>query len=126
MTMEKNDEYMLFIIKGKDSYDKYLKKHVEENYKGKYKYVLMKDLEKDEFKDKSVYRYTFTNEISSYRRDATAAYGTAGNLAVSSQFYIYDRLEGKNYSPGIASGLFSANMRGCIRGIEKERSKNSK
>ncbi|MCB9335513.1 MAG: hypothetical protein H6586_05150 [Flavobacteriales bacterium] len=130
----KEETIMIFIIKDRKSYDKYLKKNVEENYGGKYVYLLKEDLENKKYQDKNLYRYvmdyeTHSSNMTTYNPGNSLNNANNGFQSTSVTGYsysIYDRKEDKEYPSNVSSGLFGKLIKGYVINLEAERQKNSK
>ncbi|MTI31418.1 hypothetical protein [Xanthovirga aplysinae] len=112
----KEETILLCVVEGKRSYDKYLKKHVSNEYHGKYEFILRKDLDSDKFKDTSQYRYVFD-----YDRGSSF---TGGIAATNASYFIFDRKEDVKYISPLTSSFFSRLIQGYMINLEKERLKN--
>ena len=55
----KDETTLLVMLKGRKSYDKYLKKYVENIFKGKYIFVEAKDYYSGTYLDREKFRYLF-------------------------------------------------------------------
>jgi hypothetical protein len=89
-----NEEYtLLCVIKERKSYDKYLKKGVENNYKGKYEFITEKQLRQTRYKDTETYRYVF-DYIDNYQvvEDGVPTGATFGKM-----FFVKDRVNDISY-----------------------------
>lgn len=91
-------EVLICIITDKNMYDRYVKKHVINEYHGKYKFMLYSDIGKDGTDDVSKFRYIFHG----FR---TRSKDFDGSMHTEFQYYIIDRLEEETYNcPFVANG----------------------
>jgi hypothetical protein len=108
-----------------------MKKHVLNEYHGKYEFVLSEELDSDKFKDTSKYKFVFdldkitysrtyfervpqTNVVQSKSRDYTTA-----------SYYILDRQKDIRYYSPITSSFFAKLIQSYMINLEKERLKKA-
>lgn len=125
LTVEKNaippdlgrdDTYVIGLLDERRSRDKYLIKHIEKNYKGKYVFSTEKDLTV-KYADVDAYRY-----VLKYKRiNNTVYYNTSMTDVPSSNYFIYDRKEDKIYNSGFHSGMFGKVIKAYAQNMEKQR-----
>jgi hypothetical protein len=121
---------LLCIVKGKKSYDKYMKKQVEKNYFGKYEFVLAENLKDEKYANTSVYRYIFAAHIDGkYNVDLLSPPGTLvqdriGNATYSYSYSVLDRTDLRLYGNGVSSSFFSKLIKANAIRLEKSRSAN--
>ena len=120
----KDNTTLICVIIGKKKYDKKMKKHVENEYHGKYEFVLRENLNSDEFKDTSNYRYIFDIE----KIEKTSTFYVSGrfqtrNVIVNS-LGIFDRQAGIMYKSNVTSSFSSKIIQAYMINLEKERLKN--
>lgn len=125
LTVEKNaippdlgrdDTYVIGLLDERRSRDKYLIKHIEKNYKGKYVFSTEKDLTV-KYADVDTYRY-----VLKYKRiNNTVYYNTSMTDVPSSNYFIYDRKEDKIYNSGFHSGMFGKVIKAYAQNMEKQR-----
>lgn len=121
----KDNTVLLCIIKGKKSYDKYMKKHVINEYHGKYEFVLKKDLYDDKYDDTSKYRYLLDLnkiEYSNYAYSGRDEWRT--NYVTTAAYYILDREENLTYESPMTSSFFAKIIQAYMINLEKERLKH--
>lgn len=118
----KEKTVLLCMITGKNSYDKYMKKHVTAQYHGEYEFVLPKDLEAENYKDVSKYRYVFDRDKSSYSR-YTPQKASGQTTYTTSSYFIFDRKTNKTYEFSMTSSFYAKIIQGYMIGLEKERLK---
>ncbi|WP_412984700.1 hypothetical protein [Pontimicrobium sp. IMCC45349] len=103
----KDNSTLICVLKGRNSRDKYMKKHFNENYKGKFIFVLEEDLENEEYADLDKYRYIFDYDAGS---TASAGYGASGEFktrsAPYSNYYMLDRKTDEYYYSDVKTGSF--------------------
>lgn len=125
LTVEKNaippdlgrdDTYVIGLLDERRSRDKYLIKHIEKNYKGKYVFSTEKDLTV-KYADVDTYRY-----VLKYKRiNNTVYYNNSMTDVPSSNYFIYDRKEDKIYNSGFHSGMFGKVIKAYAQNMEKQR-----
>ena len=122
----KKDEVLLCVLKGRDSRDKYMKKHISKYYKGQYEFVLQSDLSDAKYDDLSTYKYVFDyNALSSQGNYYNNASGSFENRTIpSSRYYIYDREANQYYLSNLTSGFFSKLIQAYVIKLEKVRLSN--
>jgi len=108
-------EVLLLVLKGRDSYDGYLKRAFKKNYFGSFVAITENELYSDKYSDKEKYRYTFD-----YSSDTGYSYsnGVSGNFK---KFLVFDRLELKTYQNGKHFGFFAKAMKVYAANLEKKR-----
>lgn len=118
----KKGEVMLFILAERKSFDKYLKKHVIENYFGEYEFVTAKQLGQEKYRDRDTYRYYFDHRkiTSDVYNSQTASMTTK----ISTSCFIYDRRDDKRYEPDYKSGQFANLIKAYVRNLEMVRRLN--
>lgn len=122
----KDESTLICILYGKNSIDKYVKKHVEKEYHGKYEFVNIKNIEAEKYNDTIKYRYTFdgekvTNTVSSY--NSTTGKTEERDITTHS-FFIMDNITGVTYRSPVTSDHFSRLIQAYMINLEKERMKN--
>jgi len=111
----KQKTVMLVLKAGKGNYDKFLVRDFE-GYKGEIKMIKESEKDSELYKDKVKYRYIF--------------YFTLEDRMVNDKpmslkkFYIYDRLENKNYVNKYTSSDFSMMRKVYVENLNKEIEKN--
>ncbi len=119
----KDDTYVVCVLEERESRDQYLKKYFKENYKGKYVFATMDEINSEKYGDVDVYRYAFTyNKIQHTvsdmeTNDKVASYG-------SSNYFIYDRKMKKEYNSTFHSGFFGKTIEAYTKNMEKQRLAN--
>jgi hypothetical protein len=115
----KKDQILICVLKGRSSYDNYLKRAVKKNYKGKYIFVTNLDMYVSKYDDKDIYRYYFD-----YDGGTTMTTSWSDGLSASStlkRFFIGDRLENKKYQCGAEFGFFANAMKIYMANLEVKR-----
>ncbi len=142
LTVEKNaippdlgrdDTYVIGLLDERRSRDKYLIKHIEENYKGKYVFSTEKDLTV-KYADVNIYRYVLkykriNNTVynHNFRDNLPSSFSNSNNNSNtntnvrSSNYFIYDRKEDKIYNSGFHSGMFGKVIKAYAQNMEKQR-----
>ncbi len=116
----KDNSVIVCILHGRNSYDKYLKIAVEENYKGEYLLIKSADLTSIEYSNKAKYRYVFDYGSGS---SLTTIYSNGQSVTTTyKRFFIYDRLEDKKYESGAEFTYFAKAMRVYFANLEIKRS----
>lgn len=119
----KDNSYVVCILEKRESRDKYLKKYFKENYKGKYVFATLAEVNSEKYADVNVYRYAFTyNRLQGTVRDMAtndkvASYG-------SSNYFIYDRKMDKEYNSTFHSSFFGKTIDAYTANMEKQRLAN--
>lgn len=135
MTVEKNaipadfgsgNTVLICIIKGRDSRDNYMRKHIKNIYKGKYEFVLESDLNSSKYSDKNTYRFLFDYNAGSATyvgRNNVTGRTEAMDLPTSS-YFIKDRKNDQIYHSNFSSGYFSKLIQAYVTNMEKVRLQN--
>jgi hypothetical protein len=118
----KDESYLICVLSGKNSYDKYLKKHVINEYHGKYEFVLEENLYDKKYRDSSKYRFVFNRNITSSSYGGSSAGGGQSSVPTNS-FFIIDNKEHKTYESPMTSGMFAKVIQVYMINLEKERLK---
>ena len=115
----KKETVLLCVLKGRNSYDKYLKKAVTENYKGDYLFISPYDLISDKY-PKEKYRYYFDYNMGSTR---TVRYQNShlSSSVTFKSFFVRDRLKEQSYESGEEYSNFGAAMVGYMQNLELKR-----
>ncbi|WP_203256795.1 hypothetical protein [Hyunsoonleella ulvae] len=127
----KDNSTLICVLTGKNSRDKYLKKHVEKIYKGKYVFVLSGDMpafnnKSNEYSDIEKYRYVFDfkrNYRTTFTPNPVSNRTDVGSVPLSN-YFIVDRKYNKTYNSGGESGYFSKLIEAYMINLEKQRLKN--
>ncbi|MBN8642256.1 MAG: hypothetical protein J0L86_10640 [Flavobacteriales bacterium] len=135
MTVEKNaipadfgagNTTLICVLKGRNSRDNYMRKHIKNIYKGKYEFVLESDLNSSKYSDKNTYRFLFdydAGSTSSVGHNNVTGRTEAMSLPTSS-YYIKDRKNDKIYHSNFSSGFFSKLIQAYVINMEKVRLQN--
>lgn len=118
-----DDTYVVALLEERESRDKYLRMHFEENYKGKYVFATRQELE-TKYADVNKYRYAFT-----FTRLVGSVYNTGDHSTTalpSSNYFIFDRKENKEYNSSFNSGMFGKVIQEYTKNMEKQRLANLK
>lgn len=118
-----SDHTLICVLTGRNSRDKYMKKHIENEYTGNYVFVLREELEDPLYADTDTYRYLFDYEARQSSQMVTnPRTGTMRNsFAGSSLYFIKDRKTQLVYTNRATSGYFSKLIQGYVIGIENRR-----
>lgn len=120
---------LLFITKGKRSYDKYLKRNVKKAYHGKYKFISITDLSSDSYSNLDEYPYYFDFQAKQYQSYSQneVIHGPGGGFKRSTvrKFAIHDRRTNTTYPIKMTSGYWSKLQRVYIKNMEAQRLKNT-
>jgi hypothetical protein len=108
--MKKEDFILIGILKGRNSYDKYLKSEFKK-YTGNYVLCKLEEID-SKYSDKSKYRYImdFTQ-----KRD----FGSQGTIVDT--YYIRDRKDNQQYQRNSGSSFFKLEIRSYLAAIEQAR-----
>lgn len=112
------NEVLLIVLRNRSSYDRYLKS-ASKRYLGKVKFIRSADVMQDQYKDKTVYRYLFD-----YVEGSTSIVQYSNGMQNSvtfKQFYINDRLTGKNYMSGYETAYFGKALKAYMENLELKR-----
>lgn len=117
----KEKTVFVVILRGRGSYDKYVKSAVKKYYKGEYVFVNVKkeSLNNDKFSDKNKYRYYFD-----YSDGSTVTTTFSNGQSASStykRFYVHDRLLEKRYQSGGETALFGKALKAYMGNLEIKR-----
>lgn len=122
----KNNSTLVCILQGRNSRDKYMRKHIEDNYRGKYVFLLKEELESDKYGNLDEYRYLLDYNAGSV---LNTSFNTGGNLETrnlpTSSYYIYDRKMKEHYFSGTTSGMFGKLILAYSISLESVRVANS-
>jgi hypothetical protein len=110
---------ILVIVKGRGSYDRYLKKAVKKNFKGNYVFIKSEDLDSGNYSDTSKFRYVF--DYTNGRTQTTQFSNGQTASSTWKVFYLYDRLENSNYSSGKDFSNFGLALKIYWKNIESKR-----
>lgn len=117
----KDGTYVVAVLQGRESRDKYVRKYFRENYNGKYVFSTVEELQ-TEYADVNKYRYAFT-----YSKLNDAVYDASDNSSTplpSSNYFIYDRKEKREYNSGFSSSMFGKVIDAYTRNMEQQRLAN--
>ena len=115
-----SDSSILLVQKqNMEDYDKYMIKHFNDCYFGKY--LLMdfdktKDLLKTDYADKKKYRYVFYMD-----NDRTVLPNGKISVAMVVSYYVQDRKSGRKHSLKRSSSAYGALMKSFIKDLEEAR-----
>lgn len=109
---------LLVTLRGRNSYDKYLKKAVEK-YKGAIVYIGIGEENLVEFADKSKYRFVFDYTSGS---TSTVVYSDGlGSSVTAKRFFVKDRIEDKMYQCGFETSYFAKALEAYFENLEIKR-----
>lgn len=117
----KEKTVFLVVLRGRSSYDKYVKSAVKKYYKGDYVFVNVKkeSIDNEKFSDKNKYRYYFDYSDGS-TQTTTFSNGQSASSTFK-RFYVYDRLMEKRYQSGGETGLFGKALKAYMGNLEIKR-----
>lgn len=123
-----DESTLICVISGKNSYDKYMKKHVTNEFHGKYEFVLEDDLNLEKYNDTITYRFVFDRKI---RKGQTSSFNYDTNKydsspTYSNSYFITDRKKNKTYQCPIRAASFSKLIEAYMINLEEVRLKNKK
>lgn len=113
----KDDAYMMVQLEGRNSHDRYLRKHFKRNYRGNHLFVDNEELNTPRYADAERYRYVFFVNIIKF------GYGSGGGASYT--YFVYDRVTKKTHTPRISGSWFAAYIKGYVINLEKQRAKNA-
>ena len=118
----KKDGTMLVIIKGKRNFDRYIEKNFEENYTGKYVFILEGEERDPDYKDVGKYPYIFGQDVSVqfFKNTGTKNFGVYKYGAM----FLIDRQTKKLYQTKERNAAWSRLMRAYIQELEATRLEN--
>ncbi|MEH0153810.1 hypothetical protein V6R21_06660 [Limibacter armeniacum] len=118
-----------------NSFNRNMKKHVENEYHGEVAFVRWEDLEKEKYQDLKKFRYAFSTKLipaaekKEQHRETSAANSeeAAANDSLQNEdtatAYILDRLENKIYASPFTSSFYGKLTLAYMINLEKERQK---
>ncbi|MFG6686890.1 hypothetical protein ACGK9U_09935 [Mariniflexile sp. HNIBRBA6329] len=107
------------ILKGRRSYDKYLKSAFKKNYNGAYVLLTREELKKPEYRNMSKYRYVFDYTLGT-TRSTIYSDGLSSSVTLK-RYYVEDRIEDKIYQSGAEFSYFAKAMKIYVANLEKKR-----
>jgi len=119
---ENKEMIIIGILRGRRSYDKYLKSAFKNYYNGKYILISAEEMRNSKYNDKKKYRYIFD-----YSDGSTITYTfSSGRKASSNNFrhFIFDRLNNKRYQSGAEFTFFAKSMKVYMANLEQKRISN--
>lgn len=117
----RGNTYVVAVLQGRESRDKYVRKYFKENYNGKYVFASIEELQTD-YADVDTYRYAFTySKLDKTHIDSLANSSTLP----SSNYFIYDRKEKREYNSGFSSSMFGKVIDAYTRNMEQQRLANA-
>ncbi len=112
--------------KNRKSFDKYMKNHVQNNYKGEYIFFNIEDINTERFNDRDKYRYALVQR--SIPRTKRGVNSVSGKYEVygynTNTFQVIDRKEGKFYHGNVTSSSFAKLIDAYTINLEKVRLQN--
>ncbi len=117
----KEKTVFVVILRGRGSYDKYVKSAVKKYYKGEYVFVNIKkeSLNNDKFGDKNKYRYYF--DYSDGSTVSTTFSNGQSATSTFKRFFVHDRLLDKRYQSGGETGMFGKALKAYMGNLEIKR-----
>lgn len=118
---------LLIILRDRKGYNKWVKKAVKNNYFGEYVFVTREDLEKEEYKNTTKYRYLFDYADGSKRQvTATNSSGISYPTTITfKQYFIMDLKTNFVYKSGAEFSYFSEAMKAYFENLEATRKTNA-
>lgn len=113
----KDDAYLMVQLEGRNSHDRYLRKHFKRNYRGNHLFVDNEELNSPRYADAERYRYVFFANI--------IRMGAGSNASASYSYYVYDRMTKRTHTPTLSGSWFAAYIKGYAINLEKQRAKNA-
>lgn len=113
-----DNEILVCVLQGRNSRDRYMRKHVEENYFGKYVFLLSEEISEEVYTDLDTYRYVFDY-------NAGSVLGQNGRPLPTSSYYIYDRKENVYYYSDAYSGMFGKLILAYTLSLERVRQEHN-
>ena len=122
----KEDVTIMCVLRGAKMFDKYMKKHVSNEYHGKYEFIAKGEVDSEKFKDKSTYRYIFNYRETPYEITTVDPVSNVPKQVtfMASTYFIYDRITYKRYEAPFTSRYSLKIIQGYMINLEKERLKN--
>lgn len=130
----KDDSYIVCILQGRESRDKYMRKNFSKEYKGKHIFLKESELKTEKYSDVDKYRYVFTyTRINGSTTVRTTVSGggmnnsnTSNVSTPSSNYFIMDRKTNTEYNSGYHSSYFGKYILAYATNLEKQRQLNKK
>ncbi|MGH2665274.1 hypothetical protein [Flavobacterium sp.] len=115
----KKETVLLCVLKGRNSYDKYLRKAVIENYKGEYLFITPYDLIGEKY-PREKYRYYFDYNMG---KTSTVFYQNSGlsSSITYKAFFVRDRLTNESFENGASFSYFREAMIVYMQNLEFKR-----
>ena len=123
----KEESTLICVLQERNSYDKYLKKHMQAKYHGPIKFVLKSKLFDEgkissKYKDTVKYRFIFNYGLGTqHYSDTKYGPGTGGASFSTKLFYVLDRKDGKKYNSPFSSSFFAKLIKAYAINLEKKR-----
>lgn len=118
---------LLVILRESKGYNRWAKKAVRKKYFGEYVFITRADLEKEEYKDTTKYRYLFDYAAGS--TGSSYGYTSTGvryeTTLVFKKYYVYDLKTGKTYKSGAEFTNYGEAMKAYFENLEAIRKANS-
>ena len=117
----KEKTIFLVVLRGRGSYDKYVKSAVKKYYTGDYVFVNVKkeSIDDQKYNDKNIYRYYFDYSDGSVH---TTNFGNGQSASsVYKRFFVEDRLLSKRYQSGGESSSFGKALKAYMGNLEIKR-----
>lgn len=123
------DTYIMCILTGRNSRDKYLRKNFAKEYKGKYVFVTESEAISEKYSDVDKYRYifTFTRYAGSVKTTTTVTGGGMKNSNTStvtthaSNYFMIDRKTNTEYNSKYSSSFYGKYILAYAMNLEKQR-----
>lgn len=121
----KEETTLLIVMKDRNSFDKYLKKHFKSNYNGEYEFVLPDELSKKPYTNHDKYLYAFRCEAV---HETETRYSSRTNshktLTIKKYlFYIVNMKEREPYKSNYKSSSFGKHIEAYSLALERKRIK---
>jgi hypothetical protein len=122
----KYNSTLLCILSGSKGHDKYIKKHAAKRYGGNVEFAFLEDIEKGKLANKEKYRYLLNHHISFVEHSTynVSTNRTSSYAIKTSGYFIYDRVNKKEYDAGFTSGMYGKILKAYFNNLEEMRLKN--
>lgn len=113
------DEVLLFVLKGRRSFDKWIKKAAK-GYTGAHELVLESDMSNSKYSDKVKYRYKFDYSPGTVVTRTNMSTGRSSSSTYK-RYYVGDRMSDKTYQSGAEFTYFAKAMRVYVENLNLKR-----
>lgn len=115
---KKHKTTLVCVLKGRKSYDKYMKRNMKSNYRGKMVFLEKGQLRGNKYEDLDKYRYLLDCD-----EERNVDIMTHRTTSYTYRFYILDRKTDKSYYAPGRSSFFGKLITAYATNLEKERTK---